>query len=191
MIPVAGEGGHGVLGFDTGGLELELSLEVVSSAASGLLRAAWRGDMCCGLAAAEVSEWLSIGDWVPEPPPLRPPCTIEIRGANTLSASSSGPSSVLGRPRFFFISPLMLAQLLLTVLLFSWPPGAGLLLATPMARPIIVMGGGPALSRDTEAEAELGAESLSSPETSARPFTLRFSAVFSSEESRSWTLHIK
>ena len=46
-------------------------------------------------------------------------------------------------------------------------------------------------AEESEAEAELGAESLSSPETSARPFTFRFSAVFSSEESRSWSLHIK
>ena len=61
------------------------------------------------------------------------------------------------------------------VLLFS-----GLAPGLAAARPIIVMGGGPGPSlEDTEA-------SLSSPETSARPRTFRFSAVLSNEDRRSW-----
>ena len=65
--------------------------------------------------------------------------------------------------------------------MFSWLVPAG------APRPIIVIGGGPELSLDT-AGPGLGLASVfsfSSPETSARPFTFRFSAVFSREESRS------
>ena len=119
-----------------------------------------------------------MGEADPDPF-LTPPCTIEIRGEKTESDSpSSGPSSVLGRPRFRLISPLMLTNP--PVLLFSGlAPGLEV-----TARPIMVIGGGPGPSLgDTLGAGSLG--SFSSPETSARPLTFRFSAVLSNEDSRS------
>ena len=53
----------------------------------------------------------------------------------------------------------------------------------------MVIGGGPELSldiADAEDEEDGGLLSFSSPETSASPFTFRFSAVFSKEERRSY-----
>ena len=181
VLMVVGEEGQGVVGFELGGLELELSLEPWRASPRGLLRAAWRGERVLVWRKAVLeSDWERIGDIEL---PFRLPDTEEILGENTELSSSSGPSRVRGRPLFFFSSPLMLTKP--PMLLFSWPPP----LPAEPPRPIIVMGGGPELSRDTVGLGPgLGFASdfsWSSPETSARPFTFRFSAVFSREERRS------
>ena len=138
-------------------------------------------------------DWLSIdGDWFPgiEDPFIPPaPCTEAIRGTKQ-ALSSSGPSSVRGRPRFLFSSPLIDMKLSLELVI---PPEAG------VGRPIICIGGGPVslgMAGGTPPGVEPGgtrvevaaaaAFFVSSPDTSARPFTFRFSAVFSNEESLSW-----
>jgi len=121
--------------------------------------------------------------------PLIPPapCTEAIRGTKQ-ALSSSGPSSVRGRPLFLFNSPLIDMKLSLE-LFIPLDAGVGL--------PSICIGGGPvslgmagvlpgAVPGGTRADvAAAAAFFVSSPDTSARPFTFRFSAVFSNEESLS------
>jgi len=137
------------------------------------------------------NDWLRIeGDWLPgmEDPLIPPaPCTEAILTPKQ-ALSSSGPSSVLGRPRFLFSSPFIAMKLLSELL----SP-----LEALVGRPIICIGGGPVslgmagLAPGVEPVGTLadGAAAaaffVSSPDTSASPFTLRFSAVFSNEESLS------
>lgn len=138
------------------------------------------------------NDWLRIeGEWVPGmEDPLTPPapCTEAIRGPKQ-ALSSSGPSRVLGRPRFLFSSPFT------DMKLFSE-------LVRPVeavvGRPIICIGGGPVslgMAGLAPGEGPVGtlaegaaaaAFFFSSPDTSARPFTFRFSAVFNNEDNLSW-----
>ena len=110
LMVVVGEEGQGVAGLELGGLELELSLDWSPGSARGLLRAACSGERVLVWRKEAVLErdWDRMGDMLEFP--LRPPVTEEILGENTEASSSSGPSSVRGRPRFFFISPLRLTK---------------------------------------------------------------------------------
>ena len=110
LMVVVGEEGQGVAGLELGGLELELSLDWSPGSARGLLRAACSGERVLVWRKEAVLErdWDRMGDMLEFP--LRPPVTEEILGENTEASSSSGPSSVRGRPRFFFISPLTLTK---------------------------------------------------------------------------------
>ena len=110
LMVVVGEEGQGVAGLELGGLELELSLDWSPGSARGLLRAACSGERVLVWRKEAVLErdWDRMGDMLEFP--LRPPVTEEILGEKTEPSSSSGPSSVRGRPLFFFISPLRLTK---------------------------------------------------------------------------------
>ena len=110
VLMVVGEEGQGVVGLELGGLELELSLDVGPGSDKGLLRAACNGErvLVCRKEEELERDWDRMGDMLELP--LTPPVTEEILGEKTELSSSSGPSRVRGRPRFFFSSPLMLTK---------------------------------------------------------------------------------